>query len=101
MIRVTENTSVRLLSRGPIDVPASGAFVSILPAASLQVICKVVHRLDADLCWILRVVGGVDSRISGELLSKIELLLGADHFRTSFWILTAWRTRTVPASAHC
>jgi hypothetical protein len=35
MIRVTENTSVRLLSRGEIDVPASG-HREYLPAASLQ-----------------------------------------------------------------
>ena len=78
MIRVMENTAVPLLSRSEIDVPVC-RHREYVPAASLQVTCKVIHRSDADPCWILRVVGGVDFRSSGELLSKIELLLGADH----------------------
>ena len=77
MIGVKENTVVALLSRDEIGVPELG-HREYLPAASLQMICNVVHRPNAGPCWILRVVGGVDSRTSGELLAKIELLLRAD-----------------------
>jgi anti-sigma B factor antagonist len=78
MTRVRENTVVPLLSRGEIGVPASG-YREYLPAASLQMICSEGHLPNASPCWILRIVGGVDSRTSGELLSKIERLLGANH----------------------
>jgi anti-sigma B factor antagonist len=78
MSHVKENTIVQLLSRGEICVPAAG-HPEHLPAPSLQMIYKVVHRPNTGPVWILRVMGGVDSRTSGELLAKIERLLGANH----------------------
>jgi anti-anti-sigma factor len=78
MTCVEGTTVVSQLSRGEIGVPAAG-HDDYLPAASLQMISSVVHRPNTGPCWILRIVGGVDSRTSGELLSTIERLLGADH----------------------
>lgn len=78
MIGVKENTIVQLLSRDESCVPAAG-HRQRLPAPSLQMIYRVVHRPNTDPPWVLRVMGSVDSRTSGELLAKIELLLGANH----------------------
>ena len=78
MTRVEENTVVELLSRDEIAVPASEHREYFL-GASLQMSCAVVHRQNGAPSWILRVAGSVDSGTSGELLAKIELLLGAEH----------------------
>ena len=78
MIRVNENTVVQLPSRGKIGAPAAGHRES-LPAPSLQMIYKVVHRPNISPIWILHVTGSVDSRASGKLLAKIQALLGANH----------------------
>jgi anti-anti-sigma factor len=77
MIGVKDDTIVPLFSRDESCVPAAGR--KRLPAASLQMIYKVIHRPNTGPLWVLRVMGGIDSRTSGELLAKIELLLGANH----------------------
>jgi len=77
MVRAEQDTVLPLPSRHSLG--AGGRYTGYLPAQPLQIRCEMVHRQNARACWILHVLGSVDSRTSEELLEKIEQLLGAGH----------------------
>ena len=75
MIRAEQDTVLPLPSRH--DLGAGARLAEYLPAPPLQMRCEMVPGQNDRTCWILHVMGTVDSRTSEELLEKIELLLGA------------------------
>jgi anti-sigma B factor antagonist len=75
MIRAEQDTVLPLPSRD--GIAAGARLAKYFPALPLQMRCEMVPGHNTRTCWILHVVGTVDSRTSEELLEKIELLLGA------------------------
>jgi anti-anti-sigma factor len=77
MIRAEQDTVLPLPSR--YGIGAGARLAEYFPAQPLQMRCEMVPGQNARTCWVLHVVGTVDSRTSEELLEKIEQLLGAGH----------------------